>query len=260
MKKLKGAYVCLIIALLYLPIIVIMCYSINTTGNGSIFKYYGEIFKNKTLYTSILNSITVALFTTIISSVLGTFIAIGIHSLSKKKRKIVVMLNNIPMLNSEIVTGISIMIVCMIIANFIPNFFGFWTMLIAHVFFTLPYVILSVLPKLSEIDQNLYEAAVDLGCTPFKALWKIIIPAVETGIITGSLLAFTLSIDDFIISYFTSGNGFTNFSNYIYVRLSRKTFSPAAYAFNSLLTIIMLIAVLTPNLRRKKKWKRYCFY
>lgn len=253
MKRLKGLYVALIIALLYLPIIVIMCLSINTSGNGGAFRYYGDIFKNKGLYTSILNSITVALFTTIISSVAGTFIAIGIHSLSKKKRKIIVMLNNIPMLNSEIVTGISIMIVCMVISFVIPNIFGFWTMLIAHVFFTLPYVILSVLPKLSEIDQNLYEAATDLGCSPFKALWKIVIPAIETGIITGALLSFTLSIDDFVISYFTSGNGFTNFSNYIYVRLSRKTFSPAAYAFNSLLTIIMLVVVLTPNLRRKKK-------
>lgn len=252
MRKLKWIYIGLIILFVYLPILVIMGLSFNT-NEGNVFKYYGEMFTNKTLYTSILNSITIALFTTIISSFIGTFIAIGIHALSKKKRGIMVMLNNIPMLNSEIVTGISIMIVCMLFVKVIPNLFGFTTMLIAHVFFTLPYVILSVLPKLSEIDENLYEAAVDLGCRPFKALWKIIIPAVETGIISGALLAFTLSIDDFVISYFTTGNGFTNFSNYIYVRLSRKTFSPAAYAYNTLLTIIMLIAVIIPNVRGKKK-------
>ena len=114
-------------------------------------------------------------------------------------------------------------------------------------------MVLSVLPKLSEIDSNLYEASVDLGCPPFKALWKVIIPSIDTGIISGALLAFTMSIDDFVISYFTTGNGFTNFSNWIYVRLGRRNFTPAAYAYNSLLTIVMLIILLVPYFKKSPK-------
>jgi len=202
---------------------------------------------------SIITSFAVALTATCISAFLGTFAAIGIHSLNKKVKGKVMLLNNVPVLNADIVTGISIMIICSFLVPLFPDIFGYWTMLIAHVFFTMPYVILSILPKLNELDPNLYDAPTDLGLKPMKALWKVIIPAIETGIISGALLAFTLSIDDFVISYFTSGNGVTNFSNWIYVRLGRRNFTPAAYAYNSLLTIVILICVLTPQLKKSKK-------
>lgn len=255
---LKSLYVALVILVLYFPILIIMLLSVNSSRTGNSFTgftldWYKEIFENSGLYTSILNSFSVALTTTIISTVIGTFAAIGIFNLSKKTKNKVIMLNNVPILNAEIVTGISVMIICSFLLPIFPNIFGFTTMLIAHVFFTIPYVVLSVLPKLSEIDSNLYEASVDLGCPPFKSLWKVIIPSIDTGIISGALLAFTMSIDDFVISYFTTGNGFTNFSNWIYVRLGRRNFTPAAYAYNSLLTIVMLIILLVPYFKKSPK-------
>ncbi len=257
---LKWFYIGIIIFLLYLPIIIIFVLSIDSsrTGNtftGFTFDWYKEIFTNQSLYMSIITSFAVALSATCISAFCGTFAAIGIHSLNRNIKEKVLLLNNVPVLNADIVTGISIMIICSFLLPLFPDIFGYWTMLIAHVFFTMPYVILSVLPKLNELDPNLYDAATDLGLPPFKALWKVIIPAIETGIISGALLAFTLSIDDFVISYFTSGNGVTNFSNWIYVRLGRKNFTPAAYAYNSLLTFIILIAVLVPQFKKDKKKK-----
>ena len=252
---LRFVYVLLVIVIMYLPILIIMFLSVNSSQTGNSFtgftlKWYQEIFTNSSLYTSILNSFSVALCTTIISSVLGTFFAIGLNAFNKKLKAKLMLLNNVPILNAEIVTGISIMIICSFLLPVFPKIFGFTTMLIAHVFFTFPYVVLSVLPKLSEIDNNLYEAAVDLGCPPLKSLWKVVIPSIETGILSGAMLAFTMSIDDFVISYFTTGNGFTNFSNWIYVRLGRRNFTPAAFAYNSLLTIVMLLILLLPQLKR----------
>ena len=255
---LKWVFIGVIIFILYLPIIIIFVLSIDSskTGNtfsGFTFDWYIEIFTNRSLYMSIITSFAVALMATCISAFLGTFAAIGIHALSKKVKSKVFLLNNIPVLNADIVTGISIMIICSFLVTIIPNLFGYRTMLLAHVFFTMPYVILSVLPKLNEMDPNLYDAATDLGLKPMKALWTVVIPAIETGIISGALLAFTLSIDDFVISYFTSGNGVQNFSNWIYVRLGRRNFTPAAYAYNSLLTFVILLVVLVPQFKKSKK-------
>lgn len=259
-KVFKWVFIGLIFFLLYFPIIIIMVLSVNKSQTGSTWtgftlKWYAEIFKVRTLYTSILNSILVAMYSTLIATVVGIFTSIGINALTKKKKKAMMLFNNIPMLNSEIVTGISVMLIFVALLPLFPNIFGFTTMLVAHIFFTLPYVILSILPKLRECDENLYEAAQDLGCPPYKALIKVIIPAIKTGIFTGALLAFTMSIDDFVISYFTGGNGFTNFSNWIYARLGRRNFSPAAYAYNALLTIVVLSSVLIANLKRGKKVK-----
>lgn len=255
---LKTIFVVSVFALLYLPIIIIVMLSFNDSQTSEYFsgftiKWYVEIFHNESLYTSILNSLLVAVYSTILSTVLGVVASLGIHSLNKRRKKQILLLNNIPMLNSEIVTGISVMLVFMILLPLFPNIFGFTTMLIAHVFFTTPYVILSVMPKLREMDESLYEASCDLGVPPLKSLMLVVIPSIKMGIITGALLAFTLSIDDFVISYFTSGNGFTNFSNWIYGKLGRKDFSPAAYAYNALLTMITLVVVLIPNIKAARK-------
>ena len=165
-------------------------------------------------------------------------------------------LNEMPMMQSEIVTGISIMIIFSLLIPVIPQIFGFPTMLIAHVFFTTPYVIMMVLPKLQQTDESLFEAAQDLGCSKTTSLFLVIIPSLKTAILTGALLAFTLSIDDFVISYFTQGNGFYNFSNYVFNSYTKKNFSAGAYAYNALLTMVTLALVLGISFLSIKKKKK----
>lgn len=257
---LRIIYIALIIIVLYFPIAIIVLQSFNMNAKlgdswgGFTFKWYKGIVENKSLLSAIKNSIMVAILTTIISSIAGTFIAIGIHNMNKKVKKYVMLLNNVPILNADIVTGISVMIICLVLSSFLPiELLGFPAMLIAHVFFTLPYVVLSVLPKLSELDENLYEAAVDLGCRPYKALLKIVIPAIKAGIISGAMLAFTLSIDDFVISYYTTKAGFDNFSTWLYPKIGKRNFSPSSYAYNALLTMIIVIVVLGSQFIKIKK-------
>lgn len=259
----KILFVCVVLSIMYIPVFIIIYQSFNKTANsitplawgGFTFENYREMFTNRQLYTSILDSLLVSLWTTFIATLAGLFISIGINALGRKARKAMDFLNEIPMLNSEIVTGISIMIVCSLLKPIFPEIFGFSSMLIAHVFFTIPYVILMVLPKLEQTDEALYEAARDLGCSPAKALFKVIIPSLSTSIMTGALIAFTLSIDDFVISFYTQGNGFSNFSNYVYSAYTKKNFSAGSYAFNALLTFITLGLVLFVSLRSAKKQK-----
>lgn len=254
-------FVCFVLSIMYVPVFLIIYQSFNQTANsisplawgGFTFSNYKEMFTSRQLYTSILDSLLISLWTTFIATISGLFISIGINALGKKARKAMDFLNEIPMLNSEIVTGISIMIVCSVLKPIFPGIFGFSSMLLAHVFFTIPYVILMVLPKLEQTDEALYEAARDLGCSPAKALFKVVIPSLSTSIMTGALIAFTLSIDDFVISFYTQGNGFSNFSNYVYSAYTKKNFSAGSYAFNALLTFITLGIVLFISLRSRKK-------
>lgn len=259
----KVFFIAIVFSLLYIPVFIIIYQSFNAGANsisplaweGFTFENYVEIFTNRQLYTSILDSLLVSLWATFISTVLGLFFSIGINALGKKARKAMDFLNEIPMLNSEIVTGISIMIIFSLLKPIIPSIFGFTTMLIAHIFFTLPYVIMMILPKLEQTDDSLYEAARDLGCSPTKALFKVIIPSLSTAILTGALIAFTLSIDDFVISFYTQGNGFSNFSNYVYSSYTKKNFSAGSYAFNSLLTFVTLLIVFLFSFKKGNKKK-----
>ncbi len=240
--------------LLYFPIIIIAILSVNESQSAHAFsgfslKWYSEIITNTSLRTAIINTFTVAIISTAISTIVGTTVAIGIHAGSKKESTKILMLSNIPIINPDIVTGLSLMIVF----SFVRLRFGFPTMLIAHIFFSVPFVILSVLPKLRSLDKDLYYGAVDLGCTPIQAVFKVIIPAIKAGIITGALIAFTMSIDDFVISYFTTGSGFSNFSIWLYARLGRRTFSPAAYAYNTLIIMVTFVTILTMNIKSYKK-------
>ncbi len=242
--------------LLYFPLIMIAVLSFNDSQRsyeftGFSFRWYTGIVENDQLLTAIINTLTVAVLSTLISTVIGTFTAIGIVGLSKRNKKAVMFLNNIPVVNPDIVTGISMMIVF----SFIGFRFGFPTMLMAHVFFSIPFVVLTILPKLRSIDKNLYDAAVDLGCNPFMAVIKVIIPAIRTAIFSGALIAFTMSIDDFVISYFTTGNGYSNFSIWIYSRLGRRSFSPSAYAYNTIITFGTLFVLIIINLRNMRKKK-----
>lgn len=263
-KIFKISFVFVAMLLMYIPVFVIIYQSFNSDANalqalhfGSFtLKNYKEIFTNASLYRNILDSLLVSFWATIISTILGLFASIGINALTGKSKKIMNFLNQIPMMQSEIVVGVSIMIIFSFLLPLIPQIFGFPTMLIAHVFFTTPYVILMVLPKLQQTDESLFEAAQDLGCSKIKALFMVVIPSLKTAILTGALLAFTLSIDDFVISYFTQGNGFYNFSNYVYNSYTKKNFSAGAYAYNALLTMFTLGLVLFLSFRSSKKKKK----
>lgn len=260
-KILKCAFVVITMLMMYIPVLVIVYQSFNSDANSMqalhfgkfTFVNYKEIFTNAKLYRNILDSLLVSFWATMIATVLGLFSSIGINALSGKAKKTISFLNEMPMMQSEIVTGVSIMLIFSLLLPIIPQVFGFPTMLIAHVFFTTPYVILMILPKLQQTDESLFEAAQDLGCSPMKSLFKVIIPSLQTAIMTGALLAFTLSIDDFVISYFTQGNGFYNFSNYVYNSYTKKNFSAGAYAYNALLTMVTLTIVLAISLKTSKK-------
>jgi spermidine/putrescine transport system permease protein len=215
--------------------------------NGFTLKWYQAIFTDKSLFNAIINTWLIALCAMIISTTAGTFIALQISKLKQKYKPLVMFLNNMPILNADIVTGISLMIIFSILGFS----FGKYTMLLAHVFFCTPFVVLSILPRLKQLDDNAYDAARDLGCSHFQAIIKVIIPAIKIGIITGALIAFTMSIDDFIISYYTTGSGFSNFSTWIYSRLNRRTFNPAAYAYNTIIILGSLLTLVYINLNSK---------
>ncbi len=254
-------FIFLVFSFTYIPLIIIVYQSFNEGANsiiplqwgGFTFEHFASLFTNKMLYTSILDSLLVSLWATVIATIFGLFASLGLNALGRKARKTMDFLNEIPMLSSEIVTGISLMVVFSLIKPIFPNIFGFPSMLLAHVYFTVPYVIMMVLPKLEQTDESLYEAARDLGCSPMKALFKVVIPSLSTALLMGALIAFTLSIDDFVISFYTQGNGFSNFSNYVYSSYTKKNFSAGAYAFDSLLTFITLGIVLFASIKQSKK-------
>ncbi len=234
--------------IIYLPIAVIAFLSFNESSKSYIFtafslKWYGEIFLDERLFEAIVNTIMVALISTLVATLVGTFTAIGINSLRKRNRAKMMILNNIPVINPDIVTGVSLMLVF----GLLPISFGMSTMLLAHIFFSIPFVVLSVLPKLKELDLNLFDAALDLGCTKFQGIIKVIIPSIKTSILAGALIAFTMSIDDFVISYFTTGNGFQNVSIWIYSRIGRRSFNPAVYSYNTLVVFITIIILIVIN-------------
>lgn len=261
-KIFKVVAIIFTILMLYISIIIIALQSFNasrstTEFTGFTFGWYMQMFDNSLLTDSIINTFIVSGSATLISTFLGTFIAVGIFYLPKKKRQKLLLLNNIPLLNADIVTGVTLMLLFSLLLPIFPYFFGFTTLLLAHVFFTLPYIILSVLPKLKEMDPNLMDAATDLGIKPFKALLKVIIPSVKSGIFSGLVLAFTVSFEDFAVSYFTTGNGFDNMSIWIYSSIGRRSLFPGVYAFSTLLTLLGIIAVLVYTFVGKGKKKSH---
>lgn len=253
-KVISTILVYIVIFLIYLSVLVIVIKSFNADTAQSeftkfTFDHYIKMFSDSSLAQAIENTFIISLVATLISTVAGTLIAVGIHYLFGKKRQYLMLLNNIPLLNADIVTGISIMLIFSIIMK-IPGLdyiFGFPTMLVAHVYFCLPYVILNVLPKLKEIDPNMMDAALDLGLKPSKALIKVIVPAIKSGIFAGLIFAFTMSFDDFVISYYTTGNGFNNLSIWIYSSIGRKSLKPQVYAFSTVVTFGAMAVLLIAN-------------
>jgi len=191
---------------------------------------------------SIYYTALIAIIATVVSTIAGTIVAIGLSKSSRLIKETVTQINNLPMLNPDIVTAIGLMMFFSTLN--IPT--GFGTLLLAHIIFCIPYVILSVMPKLRQLDENLAEAALDLGCTPFQALYKVIIPQIKEGIISGALVAFTMSFDDFVISYFTTGPGINNISTYVYA--TTKRINPSVNALSTLIVLVITIVLILTNL------------
>lgn len=264
MKLISKIYIALIIFFLYAPIAVMIFFSFNSSNSTAVFegfslRWYTELFANDTVTTALINTLILAVSSAVIATVLGSVAAVGIHSYRRKWSKSVVMsVTNIPMMNPDIVTGISMMLLFVFFGRMLAlrNSLSFITLLIAHVTFNLPYVILSVMPKLRQLDTHLSEAALDLGCTPFKAFFKVILPSISSGIVTGFIMAFTLSLDDFVISYFTTGPDFQTLPLLIYSMTKRRV-TPDMYALSTLmfaavLTLLILFNFAQARATRKK--------
>lgn len=245
-------YLFLIFVFLYAPIAVLIIFSFNNSKsranwNGFTLKWYLQLFKDPDIKKALYYTVIIAIISSIISTIIGTAAAIGIHNMSKWKKTLVMNITYLPILNPDIVTGISLMILFI----FLKVRLGFVSMLLAHITFNIPYVILSVMPKLKQLNKHLYEAALDLGATPAYAFFKVIIPEIMPGIITGALLAFTLSLDDFVISFFTAGSGVTNLSITIY-SMARRGVNPTINALSTLMFLCVLILLFIVNKRTSK--------
>ena len=255
MKPAAKVYTALIFLFLFAPIAILLVFSFNATKSLSVFsdfsvKWYRELFKDEETLRALQNTLVLAVTASIISTAMGTAAAVGIHRLRRKYLKTAFdTVTNIPMMNPDIITGISLMLMFVFVGRLfgLSTSLSFWTMLIAHITFCLPYVILQVLPKLQQMDPSLPEAAMDLGCTPLRAFFRVEVPEILPGIITGLMMAFTLSLDDFVISYFTQGNGFQTLPIRIY-NMTKKTVTPKMYALATIIFFTILALLLLTNL------------
>ena len=246
------------IFMLYFAVIIIAIQSFNesdstTEFTGFTFANYANMFTKRSLNDAIFNTFKTSLIATAIATVVGTLVGIGAYYLSPRQKSHLMFLNNVPLLNADIVTGISLMLIFSLLMYVNKHIFGFWTILIAHVYFILPYIVLSVLPKMKEIDPNMLDAALDLGVKPYKALRKVLIPAIKGGIFSGMVLAFTISFEDFVVGYFTTGNGYNTLSIWIYSSIGKKSLNPGVYAFSTLVTFVMIASIVIYNFIRRKK-------
>lgn len=267
MRKFNRVFTVIVLMFLYVPMIVLAVASFNSgkdiaSFEGFTFAQYGELFRDGVLLPLLLNSLIIALLSSVIATVLGTMASLGINAMGKKMRSAVMMVTNIPLTNPEIVTGVSLALLFAFVGNMMKmnNVLGFGTLLIAHITFNLPYVILSVMPKLTQMDPHLREAAMDLGCTPIQAFFKVVIHELMPGIVSGALLAFTMSLDDFVISYFVYGPKFITLPVEIY-NYTKKPLQPKVYALFTLLFAAILIVMTLMNLLQardesKKKKRR----
>ncbi|WP_025641854.1 ABC transporter permease [Schnuerera ultunensis] len=251
-RILRRIYTFSIFLFLYAPIIVLIVFSFNNSKsrgvwNGFTFKWYVELFKDVEVLKALYYTLLIAVLSSIISTIIGTFAAIGIYGMPGISKKIILNLNYLPVLNPDIVTAVSLMT----LFRFLRIEFGFITMLLSHITFSIPYVILSILPKLKQMNKHLAEAAMDLGATPFYALRKVVIPEIMPGIVTGALLAFTLSVDDFVISFFNKGAGVTNLSITIF-SMARRGINPVINALSTLMFAGLLVLLLIINSRSSK--------
>ena len=264
----------LVFVFLYAPIFLLIIFSFNAGNSNMVWKgfsltWYAKLFRNRLIMQSVYTTLLVSLLATVIATFAGTFAAIGFYAMRRKVREPLMAVNNIPMMNADIVTGVSMCLLFVAFFNGWGSFaawfnslglfplptrltMGFGTLLIAHITFNIPYVILSVGPKLRQMDKNLVDAAMDLGCTWMQAFWKVILPEIKPGIVSGALTAFTMSIDDFVISYFTAGSSASTLAMTIY-GMTKKKVTPEINAISTLLFVTVLVLLAVINVREARQ-------
>ncbi len=255
MKKSEKLYLFFIFLILYTPILILVLFSFNSSGNTGSFTgfslyWYRELFKSPATFTALKNTLILALSAAAASTLIGTAAAVGIGKMRNRiAQGTILSLTNVPMMSPDIVTGISMMLLFVFVGGNIlmtDETLGFWTILIAHITFCLPYVILSVRPRVLSLNKSLSEAAMDLGCTPIQSFFKVELPGIMPGVISGFVMAFTLSLDDFVISYFTTGTDFQTLPLLIY-SMTKKEVTPDIYALSSLMIGAVLILLILSN-------------
>ena len=260
LKTLSKVYMGLVLMFLYVPIFVLIVFSFNETKSRSVFSgftldWYAKLFRNEVIISSLMNTIIIAVIASIAATLLGPLAAIGINSMRKVPKAIVMNITNMPIVNPEIVTGVSLMLLFVFFAARMNLEFGFVTLVIAHITFDVPYVILNVMPKFRQMDPNLFEAAQDLGCSPFTALRKVILPEIMPGVVSGFLMSFTFSLDDFVISYFTSGSTSQTLPITIY-SMTRRKISPEINALSTLIFVVVVIVLVVKHIIETKQEQR----
>lgn len=257
-SPLSVIYTVLILLIIYAPIAVMILFSFNSSRSTSVMtglslRWYVALWNDSEIKKALVNTLILAFSSAVISTVMGTAASIGIFNFTNKRIKSAVNnVTNIPMMNPDIVTGISMLLLFVIAGKIFSknDVLGFGTVLITHITFCIPYVMLSVSPKLRQMDIHLKEAALDLGCTPFKAFFKVVLPGIKTGILTGFLLSLTLSLDDFVITYFVTGSGFQTLPVKIYSMTKR--FDPTVYALSTVIFIVIIVLLLLKNFAQSK--------
>lgn len=253
-RTVENFYLVLVMIFLYAPIATLMVLSFSnsksrTRWGGFTLRWYGEMFESATIMNALQNTLVIALASALIATVIGTAAAIAINSMKPVPRTIIMGITNIPMLNADIVTGISLMLAFIAFGISL----GFKTILISHITFNIPYVILSVMPKLKQTNKSVYEAAMDLGATPVRAFFRVVFPDILPGVLSGFLLAFTMSLDDFIITHFTKGAGINTLSTLIYSEV-RRGIKPSMYALSTVIfTAVLALLIITNFAPRKRK-------
>ncbi len=250
---LGSGYLGLVMAFLYAPIAVLIVFSFNSSKSralwtGFTLDWYKRMFTNEVILSSLANTLIIAVISTVFATIIGTLAAIGINAMNRWVKSLILNITYMPIINPEIVTGVSLMLLFVFVRDRlgIPIEMGFLTLVLAHITFSIPYVILNVLPKLRQMDKNIYNAALDLGCNPAMAFVKVVIPEIMPGIISGFLMAFTFSLDDFIISYFVSGTTFSTLPITIYA-MTRKKVSPEINALSTIVFIVVMLVLIASN-------------
>ena len=260
MKKIiSKIYLALVMLFLYAPIFVLIVFSFNTTKSRSVisgftFDWYVKLFHNELILGSLWNTIIVAVIASILATVLGTAAAIGINNMKKLPKTLTMQGTNIPIINPEIVTGVSLMLLFVFFTMRMNFEMGFVTLIIAHITFDVPYVILNIMPKFRQMNPNIYEAAQDLGCSGVSAFFKVVLPEIMPGVISGFLMAFTFSLDDFVVSYFTSG--MTQTLPITIYSMTRRKVSPEINALSTIIFLIVVIVLVVKNIIERKNLRK----
>lgn len=253
----SSAFMVLVFLFLYAPIFVLIVFSFNalksrTVWGGFSLQWYIQLLQNTRILDALRTTLILSVIAAAIATVVGTAAAIGFNNMKRRTRGVLMTVSNVTMTNAEIITGVSMMLLFVIAGRALGFRQGFGTLLIAHITFDIPYVILSVMPKLRQLDPNIYEAAQDLGATGFSAFRKVVLPEIMPGVLNGALIAFTMSIDDFIISYFTAGSSTTTLALEIYA-MTRKRISPEINALSTLMFLTVLILLVIVNVRQTRQ-------